>query len=319
MKIIVLDGHTLNPGDLDWVELEQLGELNVYDRTAPDEVVKRAQGAEVLITNKTQISGKMMEQLPDLKFISVLATGYNIVDVEAAKRLSVKVSNVPGYSTASVVQLTFAFLLEFTHHVQQHSDGVRAGKWVASKDFCYWDHPLVELESKTLGIIGFGDIGKKVADVATAFGMRIISHSRTQTDQSHRPNFEWVSLDELFRRSDVVSLHCPLTEETKGVINSENLTRMKSSSFLINTSRGPLVVEQDLATALNEGWIAGAGIDVLSSEPPSSDNPLFTAKNCLITPHFAWASLESRRRLMHETILNVRAYQKNNCRNLVGL
>lgn len=319
MKIIALDGHTLNPGDLDWGALEQLGELTVYDRTPQDEVVERAQGAEILITNKTPINGKMIEQLPELKFISVLATGYNIVDVEAAKRLSIKVSNVPGYSTASVVQLTFAFLLEFTHHVQAHSDGVHSGKWAAAKDFCYWDHPLVELESKTLGIIGFGDIGKRVADVATAFGMKIIAHSRTQTDQSHRSNFEWVGLDELFKRSDVITLHCPLTEETKGLINSDNLRKMKASSFLINTSRGPLVVEKDLANALNEGWIAGAGIDVLSTEPPSSDNPLFAAKNCFITPHIAWASLESRSRLMRETILNVKAYLENNCRNRVGV
>lgn len=319
MKIIILDGYTLNPGDLDWTELEQFGDLTVYHRTLPDEVVGCAQGAEILITNKTPITGSMMEQLPDLKFISVLATGYNIVDVEAAKRLSIQVSNVPGYSTASVVQLTFAFLLEFTHHVQQHSDGVFAGKWTASKDFCYWDSPLIELESKTLGIIGFGDIGKRVADVATAFGMNIIAYSRTQTDQSHRSNFTWVSLDELFKRSDFITLHCPLTEETKGLINSDNLRKMKPSSFLINTSRGPLIAEKDLAHALNEGWIAGAGIDVLSSEPPTSDNPLFTAKNCFITPHIAWASFESRARLMNETILNLKAYLENNCRNRVGI
>lgn len=319
MKIIVLDGHTLNPGDLNWTVLEQLGELTVYDLTPPDEVVNRARGAEILITNKTLITGSMMDQLPNLKFISVLATGYNIIDIEAAKRLSIQVSNVPGYSTASVVQLTFAFLLEFTHHVQRHSDGVFEGKWNSSKDFCYWDYPLIELEAKTLGIIGFGDIGKRVADVASAFGMNIIAYSRTKTDQSHRSNFAWVSLDELFQNSDVITLHCPLTEETKGLINIDNLSKMKRSSFLINTSRGPLVVEQDLAVALNEGRIAGAGIDVLSSEPPAADNPLFTAKNCFITPHIAWASLESRSRLMQETVLNVKAYLQKNCRNLVGL
>ena len=319
MKIIVLDGYTINPGDLDWTGLQQLGELVVYDRTPAEEVVARAKGAEIVITNKTPISGKMMEQLPVLKFISVLATGYNIVDIEAANRLSIQVSNVPGYSTASVVQLTFAFILEFTHHVQAHSDGVHAGKWASSKDFCYWDHSLMELEGKTLGIIGFGDIGKRVADVATTFGMKIIAHSRTQKDQSHRSNFQWVGLDELFRQSDVVSLHCPLTEDTRGLINEINLRKMKPTSFLINTSRGPLVVEKDLANALNEGWIAGAGIDVLSSEPPLADNPLLSAKNCFITPHIAWASFESRSRLMQETILNVKAYIGNNCRNRVGV
>lgn len=318
MKIIVLDGHTLNPGDLDWSALEQLGELTVYDRTAPEEVFLRAQGAEILITNKTPISGKVMEQLPELKFISVLATGYNILDIEAARRLGIRVSNVPGYSTASVVQLTFAFILEFTHHVQTHSDGVHAGKWASSKDFCYWDHSLVELEGKTLGIIGFGDIGKRVADVATAFGMNIIAHSRTQTDQKHRSNFHWVGLDELFNQSDIISLHCPLTEETKGLINMINLKKMKPTSFLVNTSRGPLVVEKDLALALDEGWIAGAGIDVLSSEPPVEDNPLLSAKNCFITPHIAWASLESRTRLMEETRLNVKAYLGDKIRNSVG-
>jgi glycerate dehydrogenase len=318
MKIIVLDGNTLNPSDLNWLGLEQLGELTVYDRTSAEEVFLRAQGAEILITNKTPISGKVMEQLPELKFISVLATGYNIVDIEAAKRLGIRVSNVPGYSTASVVQLTFAFILEFTHHVQAHSDGVHAGKWASSKDFCYWDHPLVELEGKTLGIIGFGDIGKRVADIATAFGMNIIAHSRTQTDQNHRSNFHWVGLDELFNQSDIVSLHCPLTEETKGLINGINLKKMKPTCFLVNTSRGPLVVEKDLALALNEGWIAGAGIDVLSSEPPGVDNPLLSAKNCFITPHIAWASLEARTRLMGETISNVKAYLSDTIRNSVG-
>lgn len=319
MKIIVLDGNTINPGDLSWSALEQLGELTVYERTDKEEVFARAEAAEILITNKTPITGEVMEKLPALKFISVLATGYNIVDIDAARHLGIQVCNVPGYSTASVVQLTFAFILEFTHHVQGHSDGVHAGKWTASKDFCYWDYPLVELEGKTLGIIGFGDIGKRVADVASAFGMKIIAHSRTQSDQSNRSNFRWVSLDELFSQSDVVSLHCPLTENTKGLINEGNLKKMKPTSFLVNTSRGTLVVEKDLANALNEGRIAGAGIDVLSSEPPAADNPLLHAKNCFVTPHIAWASLEARTRLMRETVENVDAYLAGVSRNKVGI
>lgn len=308
MKIVVLDGYTLNPGDLSWDDLHELGELVVYDRTPADSVVERAAGAGMVLTNKTPIPADVINALPDLQYIGILATGYNIVDVEAARVKGIPVCNVPGYGTDSVVQLTFALLLEFCWHVQRHSDSVKAGKWAASRDFCYWDFPLMELTGKTLGIIGFGTIGKKVADVAAGFGMQIIAHSRTQAAQPQRNNFRWASVPELLAAADVVSIHCPLTPETKGLINSAALNQMKPTAFLINTSRGPIINDQDLADALNNNTIAGAGIDVLSMEPPAAGNPLFQAKNCLITPHIAWATFEARQRLMHETVRNISAF-----------
>ncbi len=312
MKIVVLDGYTLNPGDLSWAELEALGELTVYDRTGPDEILSRAKDVRILLTNKTPLPAAILEQLPDLKLISVLATGYNIIDITAADRLGITVSNVPGYSTASVVQLSFALLLELTHRVQQHHDSVQAGRWAASPDFSYWNQPLVELAGKTIGIIGFGDIGKKMADLAAALDMHVLVHSRTETDQAHRPNFRWASLDEVFSNADVISLHCPLTPQTTELVNAGRLQQMKKTAYLINTARGPLINEADLARALNEGWIAGAGLDVLSKEPPASDNPLFTAKNCLITPHIAWASVAARQRLLHKTVANLQAFLSGN-------
>jgi glycerate dehydrogenase len=308
MKIVVLDGYTLNPGDLSWDGLKQLGEVTVYDRTAPGELPDRCRDAEVIFTNKTPVGGDLIRRLPSLRFIGVLATGFNIVDVEAAKQRSVIVANVPGYSTRSVAQLVFAMVLEFCHHVQRHSDTVMEGKWARSADFCYWDLPLTELAGKTMGIIGFGSIGRQVGDLATAFGMNIIGAGRNHTDQSGRENFRWASVEELLAQSDVISIHCPLTPETKGLINIESLRRMKSSAVLINTSRGPIVVDEDLAEALNAGIIAGAGIDVLSVEPPSKGNPLFGARNCLITPHIAWATREARARLMDMTIDNLSAF-----------
>lgn len=317
MEIVILDGYTLNPGDLSWDELKKIGNLTVYDRTAVEEIVGRAKNAEVVLTNKVPISRETINQLPKLKFISVLATGYNIIDIAAAREKNIIVSNVPGYSTASVAQLCFALLFEFTHHVQRHSDAVREGKWSKSADFCFWDFPLIEVANKTIGIIGFGTIGQQVADAATAFGMNILGFSRTKTDQSHRNNFKWVELSELLAHSDFISIHCPLTPETKGLINEKNLSLMKSSAFLINTSRGPIVNDEDLANALNKGVIAGAGIDVLSQEPPKADNPLFTAKNCLITPHIGWATKEARSRMMKITIDNLAAFQAGNPVNLV--
>jgi glycerate dehydrogenase len=318
MKIVVLDGYTLNPGDLSWDGLKQLGELTVYERTSQEHVVERAKDADIVFTNKTPLGESMLNQLPALKYIGVLATGYNIVDTETAKKNGVIVANVPGYSTASVVQLTFALLLELTHHVQRHSDAVMSGKWARSVDFCFWDFPLMELAGKTIGIIGFGSIGQQVGNVATAFGMNIIGNSRTRTDQSHRQNFKWAGLPELLEQSDVVSIHSPLTPETKGLINKQNLERMRPTAFFLNTSRGPLVVEQDLADALNNETIAGAGIDVLSVEPPPQDNPLLKAKNCLITPHIAWASKEARARLMDITISNLTAFINNQPVNVVN-
>lgn len=318
MKIVILDGYALNPGDLSWESLRQLGELTVYDRTPADKVVERSRGAEVVITNKTPIRENEINQLSSLKYIGVIATGYNIIDIEAAKKKGILVSNVPGYSTASVVQLTFALVLELCLHVQRHSDSVMDGKWARSLDFSFWDYPLVELSGKTMGIIGFGGIGQAVADVATAFGMKIIASSRTQTDQSSRKNFRWVSIPELLKDSDVISIHCPLTGDTQGLINAENLKLMKSSAFLINTARGPIIVDQDLADALNKGIIAGAGIDVLSVEPPSKDNPLFNAKNCIITPHIAWATLEARTRLMRIAANNLASFIKGEPVNIVN-
>ncbi len=318
MKIVILDGFTLNPGDLSWEGLKKLGDLVVYDRTPVEKIVERIGDAEVVFTNKTPLDEAVLKQLPSLKFIGVLATGYNIVNTEAAKKCGVIVTNIPGYSTASVVQLTFALLLELCHHVQRHTDSVMEGKWAGSVDFCFWDFPLVELAGKSIGIIGFGNIGQRVADVASAFGMKVIANSRSKTDQSHRKNFRWAEVPELLQQSDVVTVHCPLFPETKGLINKESLKMMKRSAFLINTSRGPIVVDEDLADALNNDVIAGAGIDVLSMEPPANNNPLFKAKNCMITPHIAWATLEARTRLMDIAVGNLSAFLSGEPINIVN-
>lgn len=317
MKIVVLDGYALNPGDLTWDGIASLGELVVHDRTPVELVLERASGATVLFTNKTPIREDVIRQLPELKFIGVLATGYNVVDVDAAAKQGIAVSNIPSYGSMSVAQLTFALLLELCHRVQRHSDSVRSGKWSASKDWCYWDYPLVELAGKTMGLIGFGNIGQKVADMAAAFGMNVVASARTRTDQSHRSGFRWVTVEELLREADVVSIHCPLTPETSGLINHDNLRKMKSTAFLLNTSRGPIVVDEDLAHALNSGVIAGAGIDVLSTEPPEATNPLFSARNCIITPHIAWATGEARTRLMQMAVKNLQAFVSGNPIHLV--
>ena len=318
MKIVVLDGYTLNPGDISWDGLKVLGDVTIHDRTPADKVVERAAGAEIVFTNKTPINEEAINQLGSLKFIGVLATGYNIVNTEAAKEKGIIVSNVPGYGTTSVVQMTIALLLELCLHVQRHSDSVMEGKWAKSADWCFWDYPLVELSGKTIGIIGFGRIGQQVGDVATAFGMKIIGNSRNWTDQSHRKNFRWAEIPELLAQSDVISIHCPLFPETKGLINKESLKTMKKSAFLLNTSRGPIVVDEDLADALNNDVIAGAGIDVLSVEPPPKANPLFAAKNCIITPHIAWATKEARLRLMDTTVNNLSSFLNGNPVNVVN-
>ncbi|GGB13179.1 D-2-hydroxyacid dehydrogenase [Puia dinghuensis] len=319
MKIIAIDGYTLNPGDLSWDPWRQYGDLTVHDRTPYETtaIVERCAGAEAVLTNKTPFSAATLAQLPALKYIGVTATGYNMVDLAAAKRQGIIVTNVPGYGTASVVQMTFALLLELTLRVQRHSDAVMEGKWSRSPDFSFWEYPLVELASKTMGIIGMGHIGSKVADIATAFGMTILGNSRTQTDQSHRPNFSWATIPELLAQSDVVSIHAPLFPETQGLINKETLAMMKPSAFLLNTSRGPIIVEHDLADALNTGRIAGAGLDVLSVEPPPADNPLFKAKNCIITPHISWATKEARTRLMTATLANFTAWRSGNPINVL--
>lgn len=297
VKIVVLDGHTLNPGDLSWEPLNALGEARIYERTRPEEAAERIGDAQIALTNKVPIGREVVQRCPGLRYVGVLATGYNVVDLEACRESGIVVTNVPAYSTPSVAQLTFALLLELTHRVGQHSEGVRAGKWSRSADFCYWEGPLVELAGQTMGVVGAGRIGSQVMAIAEAFGMRA---------QFHDPAREGgVALDDLLRTSDVVSLHCPLTESNAGMINKRSLALMKPTAFLLNTSRGPLVVDQDLADALNSGRIAGAGIDVLSLEPPPPDNPLLSAKNCVITPHIAWASLAARRRLMDAAVQNV--------------
>ncbi|MFD2872984.1 D-2-hydroxyacid dehydrogenase [Mucilaginibacter ximonensis] len=318
MKIVVLDGYTLNPGDLSWDALNKLGDVKIYERTPYEQIVERCRGAEAVLTNKTPLDAAALYQLPDLKYVGVLATGYNIVDTAACQQKGVPVTNVPGYGTNAVAQFVFAFMLELALHVQKHSDAVLAGKWSKSADFCFWDYPLIELAGKTLGIIGFGTIGQKVADIAAAFDMQVIAQSRTQTDQSQRKNFKWVSLDELLATSDFISIHSPLTPQTQGLINADNLRKMKPAAFLINTSRGPIVNDADLADALNNDVIAGAGIDVLSQEPPPANNPIFKAKNCIITPHIAWAAQEARARLMDVVVSNLKAFIEGKAVNVVN-
>lgn len=318
MKIVVLDGYTLNPGDLSWDGMKALGEVTLYDYTPADKTVERAKGFDIVITNKTVISKEVIDALPDMKYIGVLATGYNVVDVEYAKSKGIPVSNIPTYGTRSVAQMTFALLLELCHHVQEHSNAVARGEWTNCRDFCFWNYPLIELAGKKMGIIGFGRIGQQVADIAEAFGMEVIGYDVYKSDQSHRKNFKWAELPELLTESDVVSVHCPLFPETKGIINKDTLKMMKKSAFLINTSRGPLVVDEDLAAALNNGEIAGAGLDVLSIEPPSMSNPLIGAKNCLITPHISWATKEARSRLMDIAVDNIKAFLAGNPVNIVN-
>lgn len=316
MNIVVLDGFALNPGDLSWAKLEELGRCVVYDRTSESRILSRAAGAEIVLTNKTPLRDEHLRQLPALRYIGVLATGYNVVDVEAARARGVTVTNVPAYSTRSVAQLTFALLLELTLHVGHHAQTVREGKWTASPDFCYWDFPLIELDQLTMGIIGFGRIGRAVAELARAFGMKVLVHSRTKPDPLPA-GVDFADLEPLFRKSDVITLHCPLTPATERLVNAERLGWMKPGAFLLNTSRGPLVDEQALADALNSGAIAGAGLDVLSKEPPSASNPLLSARNCLITPHFAWATRAARERLMAIAVANVRAFVAGRPQNVV--
>ena len=318
MKIVVLDGFVLNPGDLNWDELKKYGEVKIYDRTPKELILERSKGVEILITNKTPLGEDIFAQLPELKYIGVLATGYNIVDTISARERNIIVTNVPAYSTGSVAQMTFALILELCLHVQKHSNAVHQGDWSNSKDFSFWNYPLIELSNKTMGIIGFGRIGQQVGDVAAAFGMNVLALNSHMSDQTSRKNFKWAELDELLRESDIVSLHCPLFPDTKGIINKDNLSKMRKSAFLINTSRGPMIVEDDLAEALNTGIIAGAGLDVLSDEPPKADNPLLTAKNCLITPHISWATFEARSRLMKAAVNNVKAFLENTPINVVN-
>ncbi len=316
MKICVLDGYTLNPGDLCWDALRELGECVIYDRTPPSDVVARAAGADVVITNKVVVGEAEIAALPGLRFIGVTATGFNVVSIPAAKARGVVVSNVPGYGTRSVAQHVFALLLELTQRVGAHSDAARGEGWASAKDWCFWNGPLVELDGLTLGIMGYGAIGSAVGEIGAAFGMKVIA---TKSNRRALPGYvEDATVDEIFSRSDVVSLHCPLTDETKELVNAGRLASMKASAFLINTARGPLVDEAALAAALNAGRIAGAGLDVLSQEPPAVENPLLTARNCIVTPHIAWATRAARARLMDATVENVRAFLAGAAQNVVS-
>lgn len=316
MKIVILDGFTLNPGDLSWKEIEQFGEVEIYDRTPAEKVRARIQDAEIVLTNKTPVDRDTILNSPALKYIGVLATGYNIVDIDAANERKIIVSNVPAYGTHSVAQHTFALMLELASHVGLHANSVHHGDWSAQPDFSYWLKPMVELNGKTLGIVGLGKIGQAVARIALAFGMKVISY-HTHPDRDRMEGVTFVDLETCFKDADVVSLHCPQTESNKGFVNEKLLKTMKPTSLLINVSRGALILEEDLAFALNNDIISGAGLDVLSKEPPL-DNPLLQAKNCIVTPHVAWATQSARARLLKTVAENIKAYLKGKPQNVVG-
>jgi glycerate dehydrogenase len=317
MRLVTLDGHTLNPGDLSWKEIESLADVSYFPRTPAAEVAARLADADATLTNKVPITAETFAACPKLKYIGVTATGYNIIDLAAAKKAGVTVTNVPGYSTNSVAQVVFALLLEITHHTGHHAGRVAAGGWARCADFSFSDFPLVELAGQTIGIVGFGEIGQAVGRIAHAFGMKVIYHSRTKKNFTEYPVTK-VDLADLFKEADVISLHCPLTPETKALVSWPLLQTMKRTSILINTARGPLLNEADVARALEEGVIAWAGLDVLSAEPPPADNPLLSAPNCFILPHIAWASVAARRRLMHEVVQNFRSFLAGKPRNVIG-
>lgn len=316
MKIVVLDGYALNPGDLSWEPLRALGECVIYDRTPEPEILARAQGASAILTNKTPLRSDTLAALPDLRYIGVLATGYDVVDVAQAARQNILVTNVPEYSTDSVAQLVFALLLELTSHVGLHSDAVARGEWSRSPDFCFWREPGIELAGKTMGLVGYGRIGQRVGTIARAFGMKLLVTS-THRPAQLPPDVIWDTLESVLAQSDIVSLHCPLRPETRHLINAERLSRMKPGAFLINTSRGALVAEEDLAAALRSGQLAGAALDVLTNEPPRTPSPLIGAPHCLITPHIAWATREARSRLLQSAVENLRMWLNGNPQNVV--
>lgn len=317
MKIVVLDGYTLNPGDLSWKSLESLGACDIYDFTTPEEIIPRAKDAEIVLTNKTLISKEVIDALPNLKYVGVLATGFNVVDLETAELRNIAVTNVPAYSTESVAQLTFAHILNLTHHAGHHDSTVKEGKWTGSRHFCYWDFPLVEIHDLILGIVGLGQIGQVVARIGQAFGMHVMAYDIIPPDPPP-VNVELFSLEVLLEYADIVTLHCPLTVDNVKMINAASLSKMKNSAFLINTSRGGLIDEPALSDALNQGQIAGAGLDVLADEPPKADNPLIHAKNCYITPHIAWASFAARQRLMDIAVDNVAMFLHGEPQNVVN-
>jgi len=317
MKIVILDGYTENPGDLTWDGFKALGDLTVYDRTPQDKIIERIGDADAVIVNKTPVSRETIAACPKIKYIGVLATGYNIVDTASAKQRNITVTNIPTYGTAAVGQFAIALLLEICHHIGHHDQAVHDGCWEANPDWSFWDFPLIELAGKTMGIIGFGRIGQVTGAVAKALGMKVIAQDEIETD-SGKAIAEYVNRDRLFRESDVICLHCPLFPSTQGLINKETIAKMKESAIIINNSRGPLIVEEDLAAALNAGRVYAAGLDVVSVEPIRADNPLLKAKNCIITPHISWAPKESRQRLMDIAVDNLKAFISGNAVNVVN-
>ncbi len=316
MKIVILDGYAENPGDLSWERIERLGDVTIYERTgkSDEEIISRLSDADIAITNKTPITRKAIDALPSLKFISVLATGYNVVDTAYARKKGIAVSNVPSYGTDSVAQSAIALLLELCHHIGHHSDEVHKGRWEKSLDWCFWDYPLIELSGKTMGIIGFGRIGRRTAEIAKAFNMNVIVSSRTVRDDE----WEYVTKDELYARSDVIVLHTPLTPETEGIINRETIRKMKDGVLIVNNARGGLIVEEDLADALRSGKVGGAAVDVVSTEPIESSNPLLSAPNSIITPHLSWGAKEAKERIMEITEANISAFVAGKPQNVVN-
>lgn len=318
MKIVVLDGYTLNPGDITWEGMEALGELTVYDRTKAEDVAARIGDADVVYTNKTPITKETLDACPNVKFIGVLATGYNIVDIAAAKEKGIPVSNIPTYGTAAVSQFAIGLLLELCHHIGEHSDAVKAGEWTSNPDWCFWKYPLVELDGKTMGIIGFGRIGQDTGKIAQALGMKVLAYDAFKRPELETETCHYVDLDTLLAESDVIALHCPLFPDTEGIINKDTIAKMKDGVMIINNSRGPLVVEQDLRDALDSGKVAGAAVDVVSTEPIRMDNLLIGAKNVIITPHISWAPKESRQRLMNIAVDNLKCYVEGKPQNVVN-
>lgn len=317
MKIVILDGYATNPGDFSWENFREFGALTVYDRSAPEELVERIGDAEIVIISKVVLSREVLTKCPNIKYIGLLSTGYNVVDTAAAKELGIVVSNIPTYGTDTVAQFTMGLLLELCHQIGYHSDTVKQGEWANCIDWCYWKTPQIELVGKTLGIIGLGRIGEKLGHIAQAFGMKIIANDK-YVDPSLYPTVEMVSLDELFKRSDVISLNCPLLPETQGMVNKNSISKMKDGVLILNSGRGPLIVEEDLKEALNSGKVAGAGLDVASTEPILPDNPLLKAKNIIITPHMAWATQEARTSLMNTAYTNLKAFIMGNPENVVN-
>lgn len=328
MRIVVLDGYTENPGDLSWNGMKELGELRVYDRTSvtdPDEAIGRIKNAEAVITNKTPIGKEILDACPDIRYIGVLATGYNVVDCAYAAKKGIPVCNIPAYGTEAVAQFTIALLLEICHHIGDHSRAVHDGKWESSKDFCFWDYPLIELAGKNIGIIGYGRIGKETGRIARALGMNVLAYSRHRAEKGSeetaflKAGFQYAGLDEIYAKSDVITLHCPLFPETKEMINKASISKMKDGVIILNDSRGGLINEEDLKEALDSGKVAAAGVDVVSSEPVRGDNPLLKARNCIMTPHIAWASKESRQRLMDTAVSNLKAFLDGSPVNIVNM